>query len=126
MKGKELYVMIFILIPLTLLMVYDFFPKLNGFLFLPKPMLIGLLLLIVSLGFFTKHFQKEKSAQSSFWWNVSLVSYLLSLIVLFTLLGGNSQVGISLSNPVLWIVVALTVFEMRKEYKKAKVHEVNA
>ncbi|MHC8516605.1 hypothetical protein [Sporosarcina sp. ITBMC105] len=126
MKGKELYVMIFILIPLTLLMAYDFFPKLNDFLFLPKPMLIGLLLLVVLLGFFTIHFQEVESAQSSFWWNVSLVSYLLSLIVIFTLLGGNSQVGISLSSPVLWIVVALTVFEMKKEYEKAKAHEVNA
>lgn len=124
MKGKKLYE-IFILIPLSLLMAYDFFPKFNDFLFLLKPMQIGLLLLLILLGFFTKHIQKEKSAQPSFWWNVGLLSYLLCLIVVFTLLGGESKVGISLSNPFLWIVVALSAFEIKKEYKKSKVHESN-
>lgn len=110
----------FTLISITLLMVYDFFPELNGFIQISKPVFIGLVLLILFSGFFLNRTNKESSPKLDLIRQVILSSYLLVLIVTFTLLGGVSQVGISLSNPFLWIVLMITLYEYIKQYKKMK------
>ena len=125
MKSKHLILMGLIVLPLTLLMVYDFFPNLNQILYIPKPVLIGLLLVILLVGFFINRIQKDDSPRSSFWWQVAITSYLLILLVVFTLFGGISQVGISLSSPVIWIILVISVFDILKEYKGLKVSESN-
>ncbi len=125
MKSKHLILMGLIVLPLTLLMVYDFFPNLNQILYIPKPVLIGLLLVILLVGFFINRIQKDDSPRSSFWWQVAITSYLLILLVVFTLFGGISQVGISLSSPVIWILLVISVFDILKEYKGLKVSESN-
>ena len=125
MKSKHLILMGLIVLPLTLLMVYDFFPNLNQILYIPKPVLIGLLLVILLVGFFINRIQKDDSSKSSFWWQVAITSYLLILLVVFTLFGGISQVGISLSSPVIWILLVISVFDILKEYKGLKVSESN-
>ena len=125
MKSKHLILMGLIVLPLTLLMVYDFFPNLNQILYIPKSVLIGLLLVILLVGFFINRIQKDDSSKSSFWWQVAITSYLLILLVVFTLFGGISQVGISLSSPVIWIILVISVFNILKEYKGLKVSESN-
>ncbi|WP_262174698.1 hypothetical protein [Saccharococcus sp. Marseille-Q5394] len=119
MKHKNWILSGFILLPITLLMAYDFFPELNGFLQLSKPLLIGLILIFLFSGFFINRFQKA-SLKSDLLWQVILTFYLLLLIIAYTLLGGESQVGISLSNPFLWIVLLITFFDIAKQYKKMK------
>lgn len=109
-----------ILLSITFLMGYDFFPKLNGFLYIPKPIVIGLLLLVLLFGLFMTRFQDDYSSKSNFRWQVAFMSYLLFLIIVFSLFGGVSQVGISLSSPALWIVLVISVFEIIQEYKKLK------
>jgi hypothetical protein len=47
--------------------------------------------------------------------------YLLSLVVVFTVLGGVSQVGISLNSPILWIVIVISIYEIYAQNKKVKV-----
>lgn len=125
MKSKHLILMGSIALPLTLLMAYDFFPNFNQILYIPKPVLIGLLLVILLVGFFINRIQKDDSPRSSFWWQVAITSYLLILLVVFTLFGGISQVGISLSSLVIWILLVISVFEILKEYKGLKVSESN-
>lgn len=120
MKNKTSIFAGFTLISITLLMVYDFFPELNGFIQIPKPVFIGLVLLILFSGFFLNRNNSESSPKSDLIRQVILTSYLIILIVVFTLLGGISQVGISLSNPFLWIVLMITVYEHMKQYKKMK------
>lgn len=120
MKHKTWILSGFILLSVTLLLAYDFFPEVNGFLQLPKPLFIGLFLLTLFSGFFINQLQKVPSPKSDLLWQTILSSYLLLLIIVFTLLGGASQVGISLSNPVLWIVLLITFFDISKQYKKMK------
>lgn len=120
MKHKARILSGFILLSITLLLAYDFFPDLNGFLQLSKPLFIGLILFFLFSGFFINRFQKAPSPKSELLWQIILTSYLLLLITAFTLLGGVSQVGISLSNPVLWIVLLITFFDIAKQYKKMK------
>ncbi|MCM3636265.1 hypothetical protein M3152_00935 [Sporosarcina luteola] len=125
MKHKNWILSGFILLPITLLMAYDFFPELNGFLQLSKPLLIGLILIFLFSGFFINRFQKA-SLKSDLLWQVILTSYLLLLLIAYTLLGGESQVGISLSNPFLWIVLLITFFDIAKQYKKMKTAQSNS
>lgn len=126
MKSRHLILMGLIGLPLTLLMAYDFFPNINKLLYIPKPILIGLLILILLVGFFINRIQKDDSPKSSFWWQVSFTCYLLVLLIVFTIFGGISQVGISLSSPVVWILLVISFYEIIKEYKVLKVSESNA
>lgn len=120
MKHKTWILSGFILLSIALLLAYDFFPEVNGFIQLSKPLFIGLFLLTLFSGFFINRLQKVPSPKSDLLWQTILSSYLLLLIIAFTLLGGASQVGISLSNPVLWIVLLITFFDISKQYKKMK------
>ena len=121
MKNRTWIISGFTLIAMTLLIVYDFFPKLNGFIQIPKPVFIGFVLLTLFSGiFFNRNNKSESSVKSDLIRQVIFTSYLIVLILVFTLLGGNSQVGISLSNPFLWIALMITVYDHMKQYKKMK------
>jgi len=108
------------LLTMTTLLAYDFFPDLLEFFYLPKSILFALLIIIVIFSIFANRFQKDDSRIILLWQIVSTL-YLLSLIVVFTVLGGISQVGISLKSPVLWIVIGISIYEIYKQNKKVKV-----
>ncbi|MDW0109682.1 hypothetical protein [Sporosarcina aquimarina] len=118
MKFKSWIPFSLIALSATIVIAYDFFPKLNEIVTIPRPVVMLLLLLIVSLGFFVTKLRKDHSAKSNFVWHVAFMSYLFGLILIFTLLGGISQVGLSLSSPALWLVIAISVVELVREYKK--------
>ncbi|WP_025783473.1 hypothetical protein [Sporosarcina sp. D27] len=109
-----------IVISVALLMAYDFFPKINDLLSIPKPIVNVFLLLILFVGFYTTPLLKDHTLRSNFLWGAATVIYLMGLIIVFTILGGNSQVGLSLTSPALWLVLAISVFELYREYKKLK------
>ncbi|ARD48293.1 hypothetical protein [Sporosarcina sp. P33] len=58
MNSKHLFLMGSIALPLTFLLAYDFFPNFNQTLYIPKPLLIGLMLVILLVGFFITRIQK--------------------------------------------------------------------
>ncbi|MGG0644550.1 hypothetical protein ABE021_11475 [Sporosarcina gallistercoris] len=107
----------------TIIMAYDFFPGLNNLLSVPKQVIILLMLLIVLLGFFVTRLRKTHSPKSDLLWSAAFMSYLFVLILVFTLIGGVSQVGLSLSSPVLWLVIAISVIELIREVKNLRVEE---
>lgn len=117
MKSKYSIIIGLILLPTTLLLVNDFFPNFSSILNIPKPLFLGLLL----AGFFALHFQKDNSKMFIFWWEVVLMFYLFSLIVSFNLLGGTSQVGLSLSNPVPWVLLVISLYKIKKDYRDLKI-----
>lgn len=120
MKKTNVFIIVLILLTMTTLLAYDFFPDLLEFFYLPKSILFALLIIIVIFSIFANRFQKDDSRIILLWQIVS-TSYLLSLIVVFTVLGGISQVGISLKSPVLWIVIGISIYEIYKQNKKVKV-----
>ncbi|WP_432355817.1 hypothetical protein [Sporosarcina sp. A2] len=126
MKRKDWILMGLILFFITVIMAYDFFPKLNNLVSIPQPVVIGLIVLSLLLGFFVTRLQKDNSPRVKFMWQVAFMSYLVGLIIVFTLLGGVSQVGISVSSPALWIVLAISVGEILHEYKKLKAAQLVA
>lgn len=105
---------------LTLLIIHDFFPGLNLSVYIPKPILIGLMLLTVLISIFRNGFQKDQFTQDNLKWQIITVGYLFALIIILTLAGGVSQVGLSLTNPFLWIVLVISIFDIVNGYKKVR------
>lgn len=111
--------MLLILLAMTVLIAYDFFPTFNNLIIIPKSLLITLIIIIVLVSIFLNRTQKEESIEILHYQFITLL-YLFMLIVLFTILGGSSQVGITLRNPATWFVIAISVFEIFQQKKRAK------
>ena len=105
------------------LMLYDFFPVVREVIRIPKPVVVLLLLTLVFLGFYIDRSQFKTTSRSSFWWEVTLISWITGFLILFTFLGGHSSVGLSISSPALWIVFVISLFELKREYQKVKAAE---
>lgn len=67
------------------------------------------------------HFQKEDVSRFNPLWQVILLTYFFVLIIIFPLVGGISRVDLSLTNPFVWIMFFISVFDIVKRYKKIKV-----
>ena len=119
MKKSNFAQMLLVLLAMTVLLAYDFFPTFNNLISISKPLLITLIIIIVLVSIFSNRTQKEDSKEILRYQIITLL-YLFMLIVSFTILGGTSQVGITLRNPVLWIVIVLSVFEIFQQKKKLK------
>ena len=125
MQIKEIFLMSLLALLFTLLLVYDFFPNLNDLFYISKSLFIILMLVILLIGYFANRVLKDESPKFNLWCQVGFTSYLLALLVVLTLLDGASQVGISLSNPIVWILLVITYYDSGKEYKKLKVSKCN-
>lgn len=119
MKKLNLSLMLVMLFAMTVLLAYDFFSTFNNLIIIPKTLLITLIIIIVLVSIFSNRMQKEDSIEILRYEIITLL-YLFMLVVLFTILGGSSQVGITLRNPVLWIVIAISVFEIFQQQKKLR------
>lgn len=125
MKKTNVSISVLSLLSITTLLAYDFFPNLIQIIYLPKSILVALLIISVIISIFSNRFQKDNSRIILIWQMVSML-YLLSLIVVFTVLGGVSQVGISLNSPILWIVIVISIYEIYAQNKKVKVKVSNS
>ncbi|MER2060645.1 MAG: hypothetical protein ABTA16_17640 [Niallia sp.] len=120
MKKVNVFIIVLMLLSMTSLLAYDFFPDLIDFIYLPKSLVVALLIIIVIFSVLSNRFQKDNSRLILLWQLVSML-YLFLLVVAFTVLGGISQVGISLNSPVLWVVILISIYEIYEQSKKVKV-----
>ncbi|ARJ37639.1 hypothetical protein CSV71_15360 [Sporosarcina sp. P21c] len=120
MKRRHTFLIVLLVLHITVLLAYDFFSNFNELFYIPKLLFIGLILLILLGGFFENRYLKNESLKYGYLFQIALTSYLLTVLIVFTLLGGVSQVGISLSSPVVWILLIITFYDIRKEYKEYK------
>lgn len=102
---------------ITLLLVDDYFPGTLDFLRIPKSItIIVLLFFFVTSGYFVKDTKDEKYALI---WSITFMVYCVFLMILLKVLGGVSKTGISLDNPIIWLLIAISIFEiMRKKANK--------
>ncbi|PIC81912.1 hypothetical protein [Sporosarcina sp. P1] len=120
MKRRHTFLIVLLVLHITVLLAYDFFSNFNELFYIPKLLFIGLILLILLGGFFENRYLKNESLKYGYLFQIAFTSYLLTVLIVFTLLGGVSQVGISLSSPVVWILLIITFYDIRKEYKEYK------
>lgn len=119
MRKESIYIMAFIQLIMTVLLAYDFFPDLLTYRVLPEILVLLVLLVLVSVSIFYNRLKIDDSKEILVW-QLTSTCYLFLVIVIFTMLGGASQVGISLSNPILWLVLAVSTIEIYQQKKKLK------
>lgn len=108
---------------MTLLLIDDYFPEIVGFLNIPKWLVVFVLLFIfITCGYFVRDTKEGKYALI---WSIVFMVYCIFLMLLLTILGGTSQLGISLDNPVIWILIGIDIFEIIRRRKKSEIVEVN-
>lgn len=104
---------------MSLLLVYDFFPNFPFADFVPTNVLIPLILVLMVLSILLKQYNdtnKKDLLKSQLFWTI----YLLLLIVILTVLGGQSKTGISLDSGVLWIVFLISIVGPFSQWRKLK------
>ena len=100
----------------TLMIVIDFFPNIG----INKAIGIIGVVTFLALGVITRQKGERvfNSSKQEFIFTLFQGIYILSILVILTLLGGVSQVGIGLTNPLLWGLYLIGVLVSFKNYKK--------
>lgn len=119
MKKESISIIVSIQIAMTVLLAYDFFPGAFNLIAVPKTIILVMILLLVSISIFFSR-SKTTTLKQTFIWQLLSTGYLLLLIVVFTMLGGVSQSEISLENPVLWIILAISMMEIFRQKKRLR------
>ncbi|MGP4079941.1 hypothetical protein ACTWQL_08480 [Pseudalkalibacillus sp. R45] len=116
---KLIKIQIGIMILFTLLLVIDYFPDLPLLNATPKYVVIfgilGVILIGLILGVTIHH-----DDRITLKWQIGMMFYLLGLIAVLTLLGGESSVGIAFDNYALWVVVGISSIEILNRWRKIK------
>lgn len=119
MKKEQIYVIGLIQLAMTGLLTYDFFPGVFAPMVIPETMTLVIIVTLVSTGIFYIR-SKTNTLKDTVIWQITSTGYLFLLIMAFTWLGGISQAGISLRNPVIWIILAVSVNEIFQQKKRVK------
>lgn len=106
------------LMAVTYLLVQDYFPQLIGFA-MGKWIAVAVMAILFLSGGFAARRNKDEKSQA--FWMLGSTFYLLALLIVLPLLGGTSSMGISLGNPIIWLLLAITTmqiyFKMSKREK---------
>lgn len=110
-----------LLINLSLLLINDYFPGTLASLGIPSWALFAVMAAMIVLSALRLQPQRDKKFLLVF----PLVSVVFPVALLFilTALGGESASGLSLTSPILWIGVLVTLGMFRRTYKKASQEE---
>ncbi|MGW6299428.1 hypothetical protein [Peribacillus butanolivorans] len=80
-------------------------------------MIIGIIIVVIIYIAINRK-TDEDNKKSSFIGEAAFILYSLILIGVLTLMGGESTVGISLNNPILWFVLLLSLVDMALRHRK--------
>ena len=109
---------IVLLVDITLLLVDDYFPGALGFLGIPVWSLYALLGVLFILSTLTHNPELEKRFRLHALLLLSI--YPMLTMVLLALLGGESESGLSLTSPFLWILWGAVLWMGWRDYKKER------
>ncbi|WP_271853353.1 hypothetical protein [Planococcus maritimus] len=109
---------IVLLIDMTLLLVDDYFPGTLSSLGIPVWSLYALLgvLVLVSLLMHNPELERRFGLHAL----LLLTIYPMLVMVLLTFLGGESESGLSVTSPILWIIWGAVLWMGWRDYKKDK------
>ena len=107
---------ILVVVFFTLMVVIDFFPNIG----INKSIGTIGVVTFIALAVFTR--QKGEpvfnSGKQEFIFTLFSGVYIFSILIILTLLGGVSQVGIGLTNPILWGLYLIGILVSYTKYKK--------
>ena len=108
-----------LLITITLLFIYDYFPNAPFADAIPKSVLLILILAELIVRFvFKKKDETDQKTQMA--WQVIFTLYIIALMAVFPLLGGKSTTGLSFDNEIILIVILISLFDIYSKWKKAQ------
>lgn len=108
---------VIMLVAVTYLLIQDYFPHLMGFA-IGKWIAIAVIAVLFLSGGFTAKIGEDEKSQAI--WMLGSTFYLLALLIVLPLLGGTSSMGISLSNPIIWLLLAITAVQIYFKISKRK------
>lgn len=119
MKLMSRIIITVIFISFNLLLVQDYFPESTLNLYLPKRYLIFIISLGILVSFFIPDLRKNRTVTlKSILVNLGLLIYLVITLIVLQLLGGESEKNISLSNPILLILLVLGMINIVSSFRK--------
>ena len=117
MKNKLNNTLLYLsIVSLLFIIVADYFPNIG------INSIIGVIsLLIFVLLFILTHEKERKNLNPRKTLIIDFIfgSSLILLLIILTLLGGESQSGISLKNPIIWLLYLIAIFSSWSNYKKS-------
>ncbi|AUD14965.1 MULTISPECIES: hypothetical protein [unclassified Planococcus (in: firmicutes)] len=109
---------IVLLIDITLLLVDDYFPGTLSSLGIPEWSLYALLGVLVLVSLLTHNPELEKRFRLHEL--ILLAVYPMLVMILLTILGGDSESGLSVTSPFLWIFWGIILWLGWRDYQKEK------
>ncbi|MBN8435046.1 hypothetical protein [Priestia flexa] len=116
--------LLFMLI-LTIILVFDYFPNPMFTKILPQAafvLFVSVIGLLFILSIIIRIRSEEKVAEGLIG-QIILTVYIVVVMTILSLLGGESTSGVSFSNWIFWGVLSLSLFEIYSRWKKVKQKE---
>jgi len=106
-----------ILVFFTLLFVNDFFPHTTIAEILSKKIILLILMALVIIQIASDKDRYKKISKKAY---VGLTVYTVGLWIVLTLLGGESQIGLSFNSPIFYIIVLLLTLDLLRIFRQSK------
>lgn len=106
-----------ILVFFTLLFVNDFFPQTTIAEILSKKIILLILIALVIIQIGSDKGRYKKLSKKAY---VVLTIYTVGLWIVLTLLGGESQLGLSFNSPIFYIIVLLLALDILRVFRQSK------
>jgi hypothetical protein len=109
-------------IPLTFLIIYDYFPYSPLSEIIPINLNVWIILILYLIAILFNQGESSNNTENITGQILYLI-YLFSLLILLTILGGESASGIGLNNIGIWIALVLSIGEIYS--RKQKLSSIN-
>lgn len=110
---------ILILSGLTILYIMDYLSQIEIFSVIPRRTVLIFTVIFLLISFLPIK-RKESNALNEFKWEAFLIGYIVLTMIILQLLGGQSVTGISFENWFVWLVLLISVWELRLKWCKVK------
>ncbi|MGE7839409.1 hypothetical protein ACQKNX_01330 [Lysinibacillus sp. NPDC093712] len=104
----------------TLLFVNDFFPATTLAELLSKKIILVILIVLVCIQMMTSKGTYKKLSKKAY---AGLTLYTIGLWIVLTLLGGESEIGLSYNSPIFYLIVIVLGFDLLRVYRQWKREE---
>lgn len=111
--AREIIAYVLILV----LLCMDFFSQAHIWTVLPKAVVITVLVIAMIICFVPA---KKLDVEANFWLQLRVIVIIVIMILVLPLFGGKSDIGLSLTEPFFIIVIALSLVQIRMQWKRVK------
>ncbi|MFJ7951384.1 hypothetical protein ACIQZG_07635 [Lysinibacillus sp. NPDC096418] len=101
----------------TFIVIIDFFPSMAFADVISKKVIFAIIIALIILQLVVTKGREDKLSLKQ---HLYLTIYIVGLWITLTLLGGHSQVGLSLNTPLFYIAILLHTFNLLRMYRQSK------